>query len=170
MKKFIFIFLFSSLFSQKSFVQNSLGIGVNEIGEKGKSQLLPLITYRRYLKENFFVETGIGFWSREGDEAQDLNVDISYNIANISDFNYYIGPGISFINKKINNEISSGTRFGLGFGIEKIINSERVSGKLGTFDRSKPYSTSYLRLYYPAHYKPSGNTTVALSFGYTILF
>ena len=158
--------MIGSLFTQDNIMKNYIGLQINEIGEgeeQEKLKLLPLITYRKFLEDKLFIEGGIGYWF-VGEAIRNLNIDILYNITNVGEFNYYIGPGLSFIDK---TGKPPNTRIGFGLGIEHIVDANPFDGGNS---RLEPHHTKYFRLYYPAHYSNSGNTTIAVSIGYLVTF
>ena len=66
----------------------TLGFQLNEIGEKGEPEFMPIVTYRKKLKSSFFVELGAGFLSENDYSKFSINIDLFKTFLEIKNINF----------------------------------------------------------------------------------
>ena len=138
----------------------TLGFQLNEIGEKGQLELIPIITYRKDIKSSLFFELGAGFISENDHSKFSLNIDLFRTFLKINNINFTFGPGVNIIYKIYDNASKKGGRIGLGFGIENTANNKFTKGHLFYFGR----------FYYPSYYINTKNSTIGGSIGVMLQF
>ena len=79
----------------------TLGFQLNEVGEKGDPQYIPILTYRKDIKSSLeypvFIELGVGFLSDSDHYKFALNIDLFKSFLTINKINFTFGPGINII-------------------------------------------------------------------------
>ena len=138
----------------------TLGFQLNEIGEKGEPEFIPIVTYRKKLKSSLFVELGAGFLSKNDYSKFSINIDLFKTFLEVKNINFTFGPGLNLIYKKYDDSSKEGGRIGLGFGIENIASDNFINGQLFYFGR----------LYYPSLYLNTKNATLGGSIGIMLRF
>ena len=71
----------------------TLGFQLNEIGEKGEPEFIPIITYRKDIQSSLFLELGAGFLSVNDHSKFTLNIDLFKTFLKINNINFTFGPG-----------------------------------------------------------------------------
>ena len=138
----------------------TLGFQLNEIGEKGEPEFIPIITYRKDIQSSLFLELGAGFLSVNDHSKFTLNIDLFKTFLKINNINFTFGPGANIIYKIYDDTSKKGGRIGLGFGVENIANNNFAKGHLFYFGR----------LYYPSYYIHTKNSTIGGSIGIMLQF
>ena len=140
--------------------KETLGFQLNEVGEKGDIEFIPIVTYRKDIKSDLFFELGSGLLS-EGDYTKFvINFDIFKTFLKIDNLKFTFGPGANLLFKSSAEETKRGSRIGLGFGLEKVSESELSNGHLFYFGR----------LYYPSYFTNTKNSSIAVSVGIMLQF
>ena len=138
----------------------TLGFQLNEIGEKGEPEFIPIITYRKDIQSSLFLELGAGFLSVDDHSKFTLNIDLFKTFLKINNINFTFGPGANIIYKIYDDTSKKGGRIGLGFGVENTASNNFVNGHLFYFGR----------LYYPSYYIHTKNSTIGGSIGIMLQF
>ena len=138
----------------------TLGFQLNEIGEKGEPEFIPIITYRKDIQSSLFLELGAGFLSVNDHSKFTLNIDLFKTFLKINNINFTFGPGANIIYKIYDDTSKKGGRIGLGFGVENTANTNLAKGHLLYFGR----------LYYPSYYIHTKNSTIGGSIGIMLQF
>ena len=138
----------------------TLGFQLNEIGEKGEPEFIPIITYRKDIQSSLFLELGAGFLSVNDHSKFTLNIDLFKTFLKINNINFTFGPGANIIYKIYDDTSKKGGRLGLGFGLENTASSNFSKGHLFYFGR----------LYYPSYYIHTKNSTIGGSIGIMLQF
>ena len=138
----------------------TLGFQLNEIGEKGEPEFIPIITYRKDIQSSLFLELGAGFLSVNDHSKFTLNIDLFKTFLKINNINFTFGPGANIIYKIYDDTSKKGGRIGLGFGIENTASNNFAKGHLFYFGR----------LYYPSYYIHTKNSTIGGSIGIMLQF
>ena len=138
----------------------TLGFQLNEIGEKGEPEFIPIITYRKDIQSSLFLELGAGFLSVNDHSKFTLNIDLFKTFLKINNINFTFGPGTNIIYKIYDDTSKKGGRIGLGFGVENTASNNFVNGHLFYFGR----------LYYPSYYIHTKNSTIGGSIGIMLQF
>ena len=138
----------------------TLGFQLNEIGEKGEPEFIPIITYRKDIQSSLFLELGAGFLSVNDHSKFTLNIDLFKTFLKINNINFTFGPGANIIYKIYDDTSKKGGRIGLGFGVENTANTNLAKGHLFYFGR----------LYYPSYYIHTKNSTIGGSIGIMLQF
>ena len=146
-------------FPVKIFSQ-TLGFQLNEIGEKGEPEFIPIITYRKDIQSSLFLELGAGFLSVNDHSKFTLNIDLFKTFLKINNINFTFGPGANIIYKIYDDTSKKGGRIGLGFGVENTASNNFAKGHLFYFGR----------LYYPSYYIHTKNSTIGGSIGIMLQF
>ena len=138
----------------------TLGFQLNEIGEKGEPEFIPIITYRKDIQSSLFLELGAGFLSVNDHSKFTLNIDLFKTFLKINNINFTFGPGANIIYKIYDDTSKKGGRIGLGFGVENTASNNLAKGHLFYFGR----------LYYPSYYIHTKNSTIGGSIGIMLQF
>ena len=138
----------------------TLGFQLNEIGEKGEPEFIPIITYRKDIQIALFLELGAGFLSVNDHSKFTLNIDLFKTFLKINNINFTFGPGANIIYKIYDDTSKKGGRIGLGFGVENTASNNFAKGHLFYFGR----------LYYPSYYIHTKNSTIGGSIGIMLQF
>ena len=138
----------------------TLGFQLNEIGEKGEPEFIPIITYRKDIQSSLFLELGAGFLSVNDHSKFTLNIDLFKTFLKINNINFTFGPGANIIYKIYDDTSKKGGRIGLGFGVENTASNNFAKGHLFYFGR----------LYYPSYYIHTKNSTIGGSIGIMLQF
>jgi hypothetical protein len=138
----------------------TLGFQLNEIGEKGEPEFIPIITYRKDIQSSLFFELGAGFLSVNDHSKFTLNIDLFKTFLKINNINFTFGPGANIIYKIYDDTSKKGGRIGLGFGVENTASNNLAKGHLFYFGR----------LYYPSYYIHTKNSTIGGSIGIMLQF
>ena len=138
----------------------TLGFQLNEIGEKGEPEFIPIITYRKDIQSSLFLELGAGFLSVNDHSKFTLNIDLFKTFLKINNINFTFGPGANIIYKIYDDTSKRGGRIGLGFGVENTASNNFAKGHLFYFGR----------LYYPSYYIHTKNSTIGGSIGIMLQF
>ena len=138
----------------------TLGFQLNEIGEKGEPEFIPIITYRKDIQSSLFLELGAGFLSVNDHSKFTLNIDLFKTFLKINNINFTFGPGANIIYKIYDDASKKGGRIGLGFGVENTASNNFAKGHLFYFGR----------LYYPSYYIHTKNSTIGGSIGIMLQF
>jgi len=138
----------------------TLGFQLNEIGEKGEPEFIPIITYRKEIQSSLFLELGAGFLSVNDHSKFTLNIDLFKTFLKINNINFTFGPGANIIYKIYDDTSKKGGRIGLGFGVENTASNNLAKGHLFYFGR----------LYYPSYYIHTKNSTIGGSIGIMLQF
>ena len=138
----------------------TLGFQLNEIGEKGEPEFIPIITYRKDIQSSLFLELGAGFLSVNDHSKFTLNIDLFKTFLKINNINFTFGPGANIIYKIYDDTSKKGGRIGLGFGVENTASNNFAKGHLFYFGR----------LYYPSYYINTKNSTIGGSIGMMLQF
>ena len=138
----------------------TLGFQLNEIGEIGEPEFIPIITYRKDIQSSLFLELGAGFLSVNDHSKFTLNIDLFKTFLKINNINFTFGPGANIIYKIYDDTSKKGGRIGLGFGVENTASNNFVKGHLLYFGR----------LYYPSYYIHTKNSTIGGSIGIMLQF
>ena len=138
----------------------TLGFQLNEIGEKGEPEFIPIITYRKDIQSSLFLELGAGFLSVNDHSKFTLNIDLFKTFLKINNINFTFGPGANIIYKIYDDTSKKGGRLGLGFGVENTASNNLAKGHLFYFGR----------LYYPSYYIHTKNSTIGGSIGIMLKF
>ena len=138
----------------------TLGFQLNEIGEKGEPEFIPIITYRKDIQSSLFLELGAGFLSVNDHSKFTLNIDLFKTFLKINNINFTFGPGATIIYKIYDDTSKRGGRIGLGFGVENTASNNFAKGHLFYFGR----------LYYPSYYIHTKNSTIGGSIGIMLQF
>ena len=138
----------------------TLGFQLNEIGEKGEPEFIPIITYRKDIQIALFLELGAGFLSVDDHSKFTLNIDLFKTFLKINNINFTFGPGANIIYKIYDDTSKKGGRIGLGFGVENTASNNLAKGHLFYFGR----------LYYPSYYIHTKNSTIGGSIGIMLQF
>ena len=138
----------------------TLGFQLNEIGEKGEPEFIPIITYRKDIQSSLFLELGAGFLSVNNHSKFTLNIDLFKTFLKINNINFTFGPGANIIYKIYDDTSKKGGRIGLGFGVENTASNNLAKGHLFYFGR----------LYYPSYYIHTKNSTIGGSIGIMLQF
>ena len=73
----------------------TLGFQLNEIGEKGEPEFIPIVTYRKDIQSLFFIELGGGFLSVNDHSKFTLNIDLFKTFLKINNINFFKNTAIT---------------------------------------------------------------------------
>ena len=140
--------------------KETLGFQLNEVGEKGEIEFIPIVTYRKDIKSDIFFELGTGLLS-EGDYTKFvINFDFFKTFLKVDNLKFTFGPGANLLFKSSDEKRKKSSRIGLGFGLEKVSESELSNGHLFYFGR----------LYYPSYFTNTKNSSIGGSVGIMLQF
>ena len=140
--------------------KQTLGFQLNEVGEKGDVEFIPIVTYRKDIKSDLFLELGTGLLS-EGEYTKFvINFDFFKTFLKVDNLKFTFGPGANLLFKSSDEETKTSSRIGLGFGLEKVSESELSNGHLFYFGR----------LYYPSYFTNTRNSSIGGSVGIMLQF
>ncbi len=140
--------------------KETLGFQLNEVGEKGNIEFIPIVTYRKDIKSDLFFELGTGLLSEDDYTNFVINCDFFKTFLKVDNLKFTFGPGANLLFKSSDEETKTSSRIGLGFGLEKVSESELSNGHLFYFGR----------LYYPSYFTNTKNSSIGGSIGIMLQF